>query len=118
MARGTQSGLDTQQVLLITSQPEWQKFWSSYSTPFVPPPALPQVDFAASAVVAVALGEQNTGGYAVEIAGVRQEGERLSVTVKVTRPAPGGFTIQALTHPYHMVRIPKTPVAEVTVLWQ
>jgi hypothetical protein len=77
-----------------------------------------QVDFQQDALLVVFMGEQRTGGYSVEVTGVRQEGARLTVTVKQTRPGPGAIVTQALTQPYHAVRIPKPPAGtQVTVEW-
>jgi hypothetical protein len=76
------------------------------------------VDFNQEAVLVVYMGEQNTGGYSVTITSVKLEGGKLLVTVKQGRPSPSSMVTQALTQPYHAVKIPKVPAGtQVSVNW-
>ena len=66
------------------------------------------LDFSKYDLVIVALGEQKTGGYSVNIESIQLEGDELAVTGKVTVPGADAVTTQALTYPYSAVSIPNT----------
>ena len=54
------------------------------------------------------MGEQRTGGYAVQVTGVNLGGgDEIIVDLNITRPGPGSFVAQVLTHPYAVARIPR-----------
>jgi hypothetical protein len=119
IARGYNSGITERESVLITSSDEWADHWRRHASIFVPPPDPPPVDFASGAVVAVHLGERRTGGYSVRVADARLENGELKVTAVESRPAPGAITTQALTQPYHMVRLPRVaPGTRLRVDWQ
>jgi hypothetical protein len=69
------------------------------------------MDFTRHSVVAVFAGEQPTGGYSVEILSAETSGSQTQVQLRITvqhrQPSAGDFVIEALTYPYHMIRIPK-----------
>jgi hypothetical protein len=71
---------------------------------------VPNVDFAKSRVVALFMGEKNTGGYAIGIEEVRQEGNK--VIVKVKKSYPDGMTTMAFTQPYLIAKINTTKKIE------
>ena len=109
IARGQQSGVDARSAVLIQDEARLK------AQGIRPQQA---VDFNRESVVAVYMGEQKTGGYSVEITSVKLEGGKLVVTVKQNRPSPGAMVTQALTQPYHAVKIPKVPAGTtLTVNW-
>lgn len=71
------------------------------------------LDFDQFDLIIVALGEQRTGGYAVNIESIQLEGGELAVTGKATTPAADAITTQALTYPYSAVSIPNTSASKV-----
>lgn len=84
------------------------------------PPATPAVDFAKEDVLAVAMGQQNTGGYAIEIKRIEFmtggiTGGFAFVHYVETRPAPGSIVTMALTAPLHVVKLNKGPIRYVFV---
>ena len=57
---------------------------------------------------AIALGLQNSGGFAVSIRTIRADADGgVLVSYQTSAPQPGDFVTQALTHPCHIVRTPK-----------
>jgi hypothetical protein len=72
-----------------------------------------EIDFDANDLVIVALGEQATGGYSVNIASIQLQGGELAVTGKATAPGADAITTQALTYPYSAVLIPNTAADKV-----
>jgi VWFA-related protein len=97
------SGIDRAEQLVARSAAEWQSLWQRHA----PGRPSPTVDFAKNMVVAVFLGSRPTGGYQVEITGVRTDGKTLVVQWAERRPAPGQMAAQVLTAPSHIVTVPR-----------
>lgn len=67
---------------------------------------VPVVDFSNSNVVAIFMGQKNTGGYSISIKKVAIENN--TATIQVNTTAPEGMATMALTAPYCIAVIPKT----------
>lgn len=118
LQKGAHSGVTDKKAVLVTDEAAWKAQWQQMSATQVPAPAAPALDFSQQAVLAVYMGEQRTGGYAIEITGVELTNGKLRVTVRQTRPGQGAMVTQALTQPFHVVRIPKVPAGtQVEVVW-
>ena len=73
-----------------------------------PSPALaPIVDFDREMVVGIFLGEKSTGGYEVEIVRAERRDSSLYFYYREESPPPNAMVTQALTQPFHLVRITK-----------
>jgi hypothetical protein len=111
IARGTDSGYQSASQMVINNSERWNDLWQQHTYNTEPPPPVPQVDFTPYSVVAVFAGEQPTGGYSVEILSVETSGsqtqEQLAIRVQHRQPGAGDFVTEALTYPYHIIRIPK-----------
>jgi hypothetical protein len=112
IARGSDSGYQSaSQIMVIDNSAQWIDLWQQHTSNTEPPPPVPQVDFTRYSVVAVFAGEQPTGGYSVEIVSVEtsssQTQEQLAINVEHRQPSAGDFVTEALTYPYHMIRIAK-----------
>jgi hypothetical protein len=59
-------------------------------------------------LVAVFQGQQNTGGYSVQITGIERSGDQLTVRATFGVPGPGAMVTQVLTSPAHVVSIAAT----------
>jgi hypothetical protein len=83
--------------------------WASHASGFIPPPRLPLVDFDNEMVVAVSSGEKATGDYGIEIAKIEalQPKRVLLITLVDSKPRADAITTQALTQPYHIVKLKK-----------
>lgn len=71
------------------------------------------LDFDEYDLIIVALGEQPTAGYAVNIESVQLDEGDLAVTGKATAPGGDAITAQVLTYPYSAVSIPNTSASKV-----
>jgi hypothetical protein len=103
VARGTDSQVSEPREVLARSADEWRALWSTHSAG-----RAPDLDISRFTVVGVFLGTRPTGGYEIEITRVLQEGAATVVEYRERRPPPDAFLIQALTSPFHIVRIPRT----------
>lgn len=92
------SGITTPLRQVIRDDSSYARFWSGLSAG-----ERPSVDFTKDVVIAVAEGQQTTGGHSIVVERVTRAGQGLAVEVLVTSPGPGCTTTQALTQPVDVV---------------
>jgi hypothetical protein len=97
------SGIDRAEQTVVRTPGEWQALWQKHA----PGRPLPAVDFGKNMVIAVFLGSRSSGGYQVQITGVRSEDKDLVVQWAERRPAPGQMAAQVMTAPSHIVSVPR-----------
>jgi hypothetical protein len=106
--KGNFSGIETTRRVVARDAGEWARIWSEHQAGRQPAEPLPPVNFQEEMVIAVTMGVQPTGGYAIEVSGVELRVDALRVTVERTVPPAGAMLIQALTAPYHFAAVPRT----------
>lgn len=100
---GQYGGREEFAVIALRNPAEWDRFWTQVSR------AKPQsLDVPRQMAVAVFLGQRRTGGYSVEIAGVRNDGTKLLVEFRETTPPPDMMVTQALTTPWAVAIVPRS----------
>ena len=104
VAQGAMSNIEEPRTAVVRTATEWQALWKEHG----PAQAAPAVDFAESTVVGVFLGSRPSAGFAVEITGVKAEGNRTIVEYVERRPPRDNFVAQVITSPFHIVRVPRT----------
>ena len=97
------SSIDRPETVVARTAADWQALWQRHAQGR---PA-PSVDFARNMVVGVFLGSRPSGGYQVEITGVRTDGKTLVVQWAERRPGPGQMAAQVMTAPAHIVTVPR-----------
>jgi hypothetical protein len=105
VGKGYRSGVRAPLQIVARSQNEWTALWRQHASgdsSSRPPPA---IDFEKEVVVALFLGERPTGGYDVQISRAEQTNDGLTIYYREKDPPLGGMVIQALTQPFHIVRI-------------
>ncbi len=105
--KGLYSGIREPLQIVIRSQEQWAAFWARHSSTQVGPPSPPDIDFSAEMVAGVFLGEKSTGGYTAEITRAELDGSDLRFYYRERSPTPGAMVTQALTQPYHLVKLPR-----------
>lgn|GEM_PF-1672809 len=103
---GTSSAADTAAVYLIENSDQWRKTWRLATGKIEPAPALPEIDFKSTVVVAAFMGEKTSSGHRIEIARIIKSGQSLKVFV-IHRSSSQGMLLPVLTSPFHLVSIPK-----------
>ena len=113
VAQGTDSGYQSASQTVIDNSEQWSNVWQLHTYNAEPPPPIPQVDFSRYSIVAVFAGEKSTSGYSVEIVKAKNSGSQtkeqqaIAVTIGHRQPKAGDFVTEALTYPYHIIRMPK-----------
>lgn len=105
---GTHSGITSQANLVIQDKQAWIDLWNQHMLFMVEPSPPPEVDFSTNMVVAVFMGEVNTGGHALHIYEVVETESSIVVKMERIEPGPRCIVTQALTQPYHIIQIAKT----------
>ena len=101
--RGEAPGVAAFQTTVVRSDSEWQELWPKLGTNR----PTPHFDFSRVMVVGVFLGEKPTGGYSVQIQKALRETDGVRILHHVVEPPKGNPRAQVLTHPFHLVVIPR-----------
>jgi len=73
-----------------------------------------EIDFTASSVVALSMGTQPHGGYAVGVSRVEEYEARVVVEVVLTTPGETCVTTEAISHPFEFAEVPSAKMIEFT----
>lgn len=103
IAQGSTSGIEEPRQVIIRSQSDWASLWKQHGSPDL----LPEVDFTKEIVAAVFLGTRPTGGFSTQISRSRLEGTTLVIEYSEQAPSADAIVTQALTSPFHIVRLPR-----------
>ena len=68
----------------------------------------PKIDFDRNMVIAVFRGEQNTGGFDVNIKAIEESDKEIIVRGEISDPEDGMMLTQAFTQPHHIVSVKKS----------
>jgi protease stability complex PrcB-like protein len=93
------SGITAPVRVVIRDDNAYAKFWSGLGDAA----SRPSVDFTRDLVIAVAAGQQSTGGHSIAVERVTRVDAGLAVEVTETVPGQGCATTQALTQPVDVV---------------
>jgi hypothetical protein len=105
--KGYYSGHKSPAYYVINDAEEWADVWDQHTQTFSPQPPSPEVDFSRTTIIAVFMGEYNTGGYEIEIKEMVDTGPTVVVKVEKTYPGKGCIVTMALSQPYHIVEVDK-----------
>ena len=110
--KGFRSEIKERKLVVIKKEKEWADLWQLHKGAFRPEQHIPAVDFQQEMVIAVLSGEKRTGGYGIEITRVEEnlEKSRLEVFFLETHPSPESMVTQALTQPYHIVKLNRVDI--------
>lgn len=112
LSEGSMGGHDTESITVIKTQQELDRLYSELNLAG----STPKVDFNTKNVVALYMGQRNTGGYAITIEDVIVKGDTAIVVPKHIRPAPDGMVTMAITNPYCIAAIQKTTTVDFYLL--
>jgi PrcB C-terminal len=105
--KGYRSGIRESLQTVIRNRDEWNAFWKRHSTTDTHPVLAPIVNFDREIVVGIFLGEKSTGGYEVEIVRAERRDSSIYFYYREESPPPNAMVTQALTQPFHLVKITK-----------
>jgi hypothetical protein len=103
--KGFRSGVREPLQIAIPGQTEWIDLWQQHAAIKTNPPPAPAIDFNNKIAVEVFRGEKPTGGYGIEAVRAERNGGTLLISFGEKTPRPGGIVTQAITQPFHIVRV-------------
>jgi hypothetical protein len=101
------SGMQAGRTEIVGDSDTWTLVWNEIHQPVSPRPTLPPVDFGQEMLLLASLGTRPDGCYSVRIVAVEQEGAGLRAVVEETVPGAGCACPAAVSHPVHVVRLPR-----------
>jgi hypothetical protein len=104
VAQGPMSNIEGPRTVVVRTAAEWRALWNEHDPGHAPP----TVDFGQSMVVGVFAGSRPSAGFAVEITGVKTDGDRTIVEYAERQPSRDEFVAQVVTSPFHLVRLMRT----------
>jgi len=99
------SGLKQPTQRVVGDQDEFIRLWGAMWANYERPPEPPAIDFSKEAVVVLALGQRNTGGYGIRAAAVTYVQGSLEVVVVTSSPGPGCVVTASFTSPVELLRV-------------
>lgn len=66
---------------------------------------IPKIDFKNERVVAVFLGQKNTGGYAIKVKNATEKDNKIYLEIEKSGPKSGENATMAITNPYTIVKV-------------
>jgi hypothetical protein len=108
--QGFYCGLTARITYVISENESWSELWTNMHNICSSVPNLPLANFTTDLIIAVFQGELATGGYMTTITKIVRTINRYLVYVDEIHPGPNCGTTQALTQPYHIVRITGYPL--------
>lgn len=106
--RSSHSGLNTLQFVVVNDPVTWATLWAAHTSPLIPSPPLPPIDFSSRTVVGVFLGTRPNGCFGVRIEDIQSTSDRIVVYFFERHPHPGEVCTQAITTPAHIVTVSRT----------
>lgn len=100
------SGYADSARFVVRDSRAWREAWQTIHRPFIPPPAVPSIDFTREMVLVAALGARASGGYEIVFENVREDTSGIEVALRVSEPARGCPVAAAMTQPVDLARIP------------
>ena len=97
----TNTGINERRRLVIRDANGWAAFWAELGVG-----ERPAVDFTRDLVVAVAAGQQSSGGHEIAVQRVSESNGELVIEVVETSPGPNCMTTAALTQPVDVIVFP------------
>lgn len=92
-------------LAVLTDASSFGRWWSDAIGQRDPAVVGQAVAFGQEIVVGVLHGRRSTGGYAIEVTEVRQQGNSLIVIVATHAPPPAALVPQVITSPHQVIKI-------------
>ena len=96
-------GKETKSFEVIKDTQSLQKLYQAVNDEQVP-----KVDFSKERIVALFLGQKNSGGFSIKVTDVSENAGKIYVSVQETVPKSGEMATMAITNPYTIVKINST----------
>lgn len=101
-------GYTDSKFIVITDKKSLTQVYNLINKGKFPEIKTPEINFDKEMVVALFLGEKNSGGYAISVEKIFNTSNKTYVVYKETSPKPGEMVTTVMTQPFTIAKIPKT----------
>lgn len=101
-------GLTNSKFMVINDDISLADIYSTINKSRTPELEIPEINFEKETVIALFLGEKNSGGYAIGVDQVLNKKDKISVIYKVISPKQGEMVTNVMTQPFIIIKISKT----------
>lgn len=92
----------------ITSTKELTVVWNRFYSKYDRKPPVPNIDFETEMLIAVALGERNSGGFTIHITKVLESDKVIFITAEETKPGNSCASPSVMIYPFQLILVPKS----------
>lgn len=108
LENNSQSGIKEKSFVPVSNKSAWDSLYSEIYSYRLNMPDVPEINFKEEMIIGVFMGEQNSGGYEIEVMEITQTSDHIKVYVKDKIPGKTCNTTDVLTQPYTLIIIPKS----------
>ena len=92
--------------------------WANLFAKYDRKPPIPTIDFEKNMLIAIALGERNSGSYSLQVESIIENKNNIKVIIDENKPGPSCITPSVMIYPFQLIKIslPKKPITYVKVL--
>ncbi len=93
-------------IRVAKDQPTFTAIFGELHAGILPPPSPPEIDYGKSISVFVILDQKPTGGWSLSFKNALLAKDQLKLVLSIDRPQPGMMTVQVLTRPFVVLKLP------------
>ena len=108
LAQDFYGGMVDSKSIVINDETSLNNIYNLISKDRTPKLEIPEINFNKETVIALFLGEKNSGGYSINVEQIMNVKDKVNVVYKITSPKAGEMVTSVMTQPYCIVKIPKT----------
>lgn len=108
LVSGDSQGQMSASQSVIRDSATWNKIWNDMHSHISPRPPLLEVNFSKDMVIYIQMGVQTSGGHSTKIQNIALGADQIIVLYSETSPGPNCMVAQALSNPYHIVRLERS----------
>ncbi len=106
LAEGSHGGFNDAQTLVIKDKKGLQKIYNKINMTRRPGLPIPEIDFEKEMVIALFMGEKNSGGYSTKVESVKEKGKEFEVVIKET--VPEGVATTVICQPFYFCKVKRS----------
>lgn len=108
LVESAMGGYSSPQIKVIKEQNTLLEIYGQVNKTRKPGFPIPTVNFEKETIVAVFLGQKNTGGFSVSVNEIVEKDGKLFINVKETKPDKGSMATMVFTQPFCIIKLNNT----------
>ena len=108
LAQDFYGGMTDSKFMVIKNEKTLDTIYNLINEGKIPVLKTPIINFEQEMVIALFLGEKNSGGYSIAVEQIMNVDDKVNVVYRITSPKAGEMVTSVMTQPYCIIKIPKT----------